>query len=202
VATEFHYSISTSFPNHTVNLAVLTAQIKTLPGGPTLLDHIDVAGDDLAVFTTTDLSGPQVTALAAIIVAHTGAGFTSGVQRLFSEAEQTSTATAFVTAATLTSGLLAAGDYTINWYCELSVATQDNTSLCVGSLSWDGTERASGANPLAFYVPASGAVTVTVADLTAPVFTVQFRRVGTANTARVRRIRLSIVPVPANITEN
>ena len=198
MATEFVYSILEDFPNQTVNLAVLTAQIKALPSGATLLDHIDVAGDDLTVFTTANLTTPQEDALDGVIAAHLGVGFVEGIQRLFAEAEQTNTTTTLNTAATLSSGLLDAGDYLLSWYGECSVQTTDNTSLCVVSVAWDGTERASGAGPLSFYMPFSGSVAVSMPALTQPTFTVQFRRAGTANTARVRRIRISITPLPAD----
>jgi hypothetical protein len=197
VATEFPYSIANDFPNDAVNVAVLTAEINAAGGG-SFLDHIDVGGDTVTVFTTTDLTAPQETGLDNVIAAHQGVGFVEGPQRLFSEAEQTTTSTTAQTAATLTSGLLAAGDYLLTWYAEISVQTADATSGAIASVLWDGTERGTHGNNLAFYQAFSGVVIVTVAALAAPVFAVQYRRAGTSNTARVRRMRLSISPIAAD----
>lgn len=194
MATEFTYSIANDFPNQTIDASVLTAEINASSIGP-VLEGITIDGDDVVITFDDDLSTGEETTLDGIVAAHQGDPFVEDIQKLFSEGVQTETGTTFVEAASLDSGLLAAGEYLITWYSEISVETGDNTSGVIARVLWNGTERAESAGNLSFYQSFGGSVIVDVNALAAPSLSVEFRRVGTANTARIRRIRLSIAPL-------
>lgn len=131
----------------------------------------------------------------AVVAAHTGEPFVQGIQKMFSEAVQTEAGTTYVEKASLLSGVLAGGEYQINWYAEISVDTADGTSGVLARVMWNGTERAEAANDLSFYQSFNGSVIVDVDAGTSPTLALELRRVGTPNIARVRRVRMSIQQV-------
>lgn len=198
MTTDFNYSIQNDFPNQTLDLAVLSAEVIQAIGTPALTG-VTVTGDNVLISFGDDLSLPQETTLDGVVAAHQGVGFIEGVQRLYSESEQTTTSATDQVAATLNSGILAAGDYLVTWYAEHSVLTQDNLSGVVSRVLWNGTERAASANQLSFYTSFSGSVIITVTALDTPTFEVQYRQAGLPNTARIRRIRLSITRLNTEI---
>lgn len=199
MATEFTFSITTDFPNQAVDASVLTAEInEAIDGSGITLEGINISGDSVVIEFSDDLTAPQETGLNAIIAAHQGQPFVMGIQSVTVEAEQTTTGTTFVEAASLVSGILAGGNYTVNWYCEVSVLTATANSGVLAQVMWNGTERAADANALEFYTSFSGSVIIEdVAPLAAPTLAINFRRAGVANTARIRRVRMSIVPTPS-----
>jgi hypothetical protein len=177
-------------PDAEVLAAQINAAITSAEVVGTILDDTTIT-----IQTDVDPSGADLTAIDAVCAAHTGTPFVNGVQKVFAEAVQTETGTAYVTKAALQSGYLRAADYLINWYAELAVAAADATSGVLGRVLWNGTERAESSNNTAFYDCFSGSVIVSADELSAPTLDVQLRRVGTSNTAQIRRIRLSIAPL-------
>ena len=141
MASSFQFSIENDFPNQAVDASVLTAEINAAAGGAAVVEGITIEGDTVTIEFDSDLSSGAEAALNAVIAAHQGTGFVEGVQRVFVEAEQTEPGTTYVTAGQLDSGILAAGDYLIGWYCEFSVLTANGTSGVAVQVTWNGTER-------------------------------------------------------------
>jgi hypothetical protein len=174
---------------------VLQAQINAVISSARCIGIVLNPGTCKLQFDATPSAG-DLALINSTCAAHVGNGFEAKIQKVFSEAVQTEAGTAYLDKASLVSGLLAGGDYLINWYCEISVALADLTSGALARVLWDGTERAECVNDLAFYTAFSGLVVVTQAQLSAPSLTIQLRRVGTVNTAQIRRVRLSVVLLP------
>lgn len=183
-------ALTQSMPDSEVLAAQINAAIASAECEGIILD----TGVCKLQFDLTPSAG-DLTLINNVCNAHTGVGYTRGVQTLFSEAVQTETGTAYVQKAALASGILAGGNYLVNWYCEIAVLTADATSGVLARVLWGGTERAESSNNVTFYGSFSGSVIVAVAALTAPTLAIELRRVGTANTAQIRRMRVSIAPL-------
>ena len=140
-------------------------------------------------------SAADLTAIDNVCAAHTGESFADGVQRDYTEAEQTVTSTTYQTMGGFQSGPLSGGDYLVTWYGEISVATADSTSGCLARFLYGGVERAESSNATSFYVSFSGSAIITVPALSRPILQMQLRRAGTTNTAKIRRIRIAMAPL-------
>lgn len=177
------------------NAGVLQAEINAAISSAQVIE-ISVAGGTVTIVTDTTPDAGDLVIIAAVCAAHTGEGFVTGVQKTNSEAVQTELGTSYVEKASLVSGKLSGGEYLINFYCEISVLAADATSGAQARVVWNGTERAEHANNLEQYTAFSGSVIVDADTLDAPTLAIELRRVGTVNTARIRRIRLSIAALP------
>lgn len=202
MATEFTYSITSDFPNSIVNLAVLQAEINANLIAPArTVEGIEASGDDVTIEFDDDLTAGQETSLNGIVAAHQGEGFVEVTQALYEEAEQTTSMTTYQEAAALDSGILKAGKYRLHWYAETSLAAVVATGRAVVRVMWNGSERGTDSNASDFYTSFSGTVIVDVDDLDAPTLSIEYRMAGTSATARVRRCRLFIEPLPADELE-
>lgn len=66
------YSVSGDFPNGQVQQAVLIHEIISSPSIATTLQGVNVVNNDCNIFFASALSGPETTALSAIVAAHEG----------------------------------------------------------------------------------------------------------------------------------
>ena len=196
----FPFSLSTDFPSG-LDASVLDAQIRASSISSAVLDGINIEGDVVTINFDDFLVFADSETLKALVAAHDGSGFEESVQLLLSEGEQTNTTTTFAEAARIDSGFLRAGYYLILFTCELAVETNNGTSGCEVQLEWNGAERAIHRSGESLYTTFSIPVTLEVNDLATPSLVMNFRRIGTANTAKVRRIRMSITPVMQDVQE-
>jgi hypothetical protein len=190
-------ALTTSWPN----IEVLEAQIgAAITSAKCVSTFSTVATGTLVLQFNVTPSAADLTAIDNVCNTHTGVGYVRGAQTLFSEGVQTEPGTTYVTKATLQSGLLAGGNYLVSFYSELAVVTADSTSGVSARILWAGVERAESSNNLTFYTSFSGSVILAANALDAPSLVLQLRRVGTANTAQVRRIRFAIAPIESPVT--
>jgi hypothetical protein len=197
MAYEIVKNVPAGFPaltQPTPNSEVLAVQINAAITSAQCVGVIQDPGICKLQFDVQPSAG-DLTAINTVCSTHTGVGFTRGVQTLFSEAVQTEPGTTYVQKAALQSGILLGGNYLVNWYCEIAVTAADSTSGVLARAMWGGTERAESSNNLAFYASFNGSVIVPVAALATPSLAIELRRVGTTNTAQIRRIRFSIAPL-------
>lgn len=194
MATQFQYSVTNDFPNQAVDLTVFQLEIEASSITATV-EGVTINGDDVTIDFDTDLTVDEETTLDGVVAAHQGTGLVEGVQRAQANAEQTNATTTNATAVELQSGPLKAGDYLVSWYCEISMESDIDGSGIFCQVLWNGVERAFDSTAQSNYTSFSGAVVVPSNDLDAPALDIVFRRVGAANTARIRRCRVSISPL-------
>jgi hypothetical protein len=174
---------------------VLEAQVSAAISSAKIVGMIFGSAASVVLQFNVAPSAADLTAIDTVCNAHTGVGYVDAAQTLFSEAVQTEPGTTYVTKATLQSGPLAAGNYLVSFYSEIAVVTADSTSGVSARVLWAGVERAESSNNLTFYNSFSGSVILAAAALDTPSLVMQLRRVGTANTAQIRRIRFAIAPM-------
>lgn len=173
---------------------VLQAQVNAAIASADCL-AVTIGGGSVLMTFDVEPSAGDKTLIDNVCAVHTGEPFVQAIQKTFSEAVQTEPGTTYVQKASLMSGPLAGGEYLITWYCEISVqAAGGTTSGALARVMWNGTERAEHSNSSDFYTSFSGAVIVGALVLETPALVVELRRIGTNNTARIRRIRMSISP--------
>lgn len=180
------------FPNHSVNAPVLAAQIAAAALSVPLIGQPQLTGSSAVLNFTGTLSAADVTALNAIVAAHTGAAFGATITQASDTTDSTNATTTFATKLTLTAGPLPAGVYLGAWACEhyldVLVANQgtDTQLLYNGSVLYEDTWNQ--AFPHLF----GGALPFTVIDGAQVVLTLQFKLLSAAALAHCRRARLAI----------
>ena len=141
-----------------------------------------------------DLSVPGKAALDAVIAAHTGVALVETPQRENSLAEQTEATTTPLDVCTMSVAAVRGGNWQVTFYCEISVEDIVNNSGVFVRLFIDGAERAFSSSSSDQYQSFSGAALLTYSDGDTPELILQIQRVGAANTAKVRRCQVAIVP--------
>jgi len=196
--TTYNYDLQIDFPNQAVNTDVLTAEIEG-SSITTALVGISVLNDDVDITFVDALSGADKTTLDGIVAAHQGVAFSDTVQRVFSEAESTTTDTSYQEKLTLSTGPLPEGDYLISWYCEIGVDTLLGGSGVFAQVTYNGTERGFTSSSSDFYRSFSGSAIVQLSAGDSPTIAINWRRVGASNTAKIRRARLLVaMQAPVN----
>lgn len=190
------YNIANDFPNQAVDTEVLLAEINGSSIGPGHNYSVNDDGTDITIEAEPDLDAGEVTVLDGIVAAHQGVPFVDGTQRVSALAEQTNATTTFEDAVALQSGPLRAGTYLVTFSYEISQQNLLSTSGCQARLNWNGgTEVATSVTTLDTYDLRGVSATIDVGDGDTPLLTLQWRRVGLANTARIRRCRISLSPM-------
>jgi hypothetical protein len=198
-ATKYTYSITNDFPNDLVASNKLSIEIEASSIVGTL-ERIDTVGDDCDIWFADALSGGDQTTLNGLVAAHSGSEYTSVKDGyLYSEAESSTTGTAWLQKAYYAVGNVAAGDYWVEWYCE--VKTTDNTNpMCLRVRQDDTTTLgetsfvpdSSGNNG---WVSQSGFAKVTLSNGDY-VFDMDYCSLGTGKTeVSIRRARIRLIKV-------
>jgi len=120
------------------------------------------------------------------------------VQKAVASNEQTNSTNTWETALELVSGPLEAGEYEVGFSCEIAQLNADVNSGVQARVLYNGSEAQSMVANFNIYDVRSASTPVTVDNFDAPIIEIQFRRIGTSNTARIRRCRLSITPIYDN----
>lgn len=176
------------------NLGVLQAQVRAVVTSATLIEVSAGSGVLTMVFDVAPSAG-DLTLIDGVCAAHTGEGFTMGIQKATDMSEQTNSTTTFEEALSLVSGILAAADYQLQVSFEFKVQNSVASSGVQVEVLLNGVERVSFSSDLITYDARYIAAPVTFDDLDTPTISVQFRRAGAANDALIRRVRVAIVPL-------
>lgn len=182
------------------HLGVFQADVRAVVTSATLID-VSAGSGVLTMNFDVSPSAGDLTLIDGVCAAHTGVGFTGGIQKAADMSEQTNSTNVLAEALALNSGPLAAGDYQLQVSFEFKVQNAVAGSGVQAEVQLDGIERASFATDVTVYDARYIAAPVTFSDLDAPVISVQFRRVGAANDALIRRVRIAIVPLPVSAGE-
>lgn len=210
MATTFDFDIATDFPNGAVDLTVLTAELEgsTITAdlvGVTLIASQPPGGigdppppiDTCRIEWDTDLTPAEEITQATIVGDHQGVPFEDGVQRETVLPEQTNGSSDYadLVAAVLASDPLEAGEYTLSVSFELAVLNATAGSGAQAQVRFNGAEVALASSGLNVFDMRSASQPVAVQAGDTPTIDIRLRRVGAANTARIRRVRISLAPV-------
>jgi hypothetical protein len=148
-----------------------------------------------------DPSAADLTTIDGIVATHTGAAFSPTLQRVVVDAEASSDTGTEDVRATLSTGPLPKGTYSLTWYCELSLTSASTTAGVRGLMYYTRsgaarTELSQTNVGVSYWVPLAGGVSEDVVDGGSYVFELAYLRFGAAgNAARIRRARISWVRI-------
>lgn len=214
MATTFDFDIATDFPNGAVDLTVLTAELEGSTigseSGANLVGISLIASqppgdigdppppiDTCRIEWDTDLTPAEEMTQATIVGDHQGVPFEDGVQRVTALAEQVNALSDYanLVAAELESAPLDGGEYMLSVSFELAALNVVAGSGAQAQVRFNGSEVALASTDLNVYDVRSVSQPVAVQAGDTPTIDVRCRRVGAANTARIRRVRISLAPV-------
>jgi hypothetical protein len=191
----YSYSLQNDFPNQAVDLTVLTVEIEN-SSIAAVLAGINLIGDTVEIFFDVALSPTDEATLDGIVANHQGIPFNNGPQRVNVIAAQDNATNVPQTAATLAADPIGTEQYQLAFYCELRVQNNTNNGQARFEILVDGQEVASGGvEGVGFFDARSGALVINTSRGASPLVELRFFRAGQNDTAQVRRIRLSLVPL-------
>jgi hypothetical protein len=121
--TKYTYSITGDFPNDAVAIEKLVVEIDD-SSITTALDHVETAGDVCDIWFDDALSGGDETTLDGLVAAHDGVSPVGTVgSYVSSEGESSTTSTDWTEKLTCEPGWFRAGDYAVDWSCEVKSST-------------------------------------------------------------------------------
>jgi len=176
-----------------VNKAVLQQEMVDAGLSAT---HVATTDTECIITFSVLLDQADVLNADSVVAAHAGTGFGSTIQREIDESEDSDDTGAEVVKVTLNTGVMPAGNYSLDWYMELALTTSTGGSgsrgyLYVTKNGGTRTERArmvSGDNQ---WRNMSGGIPQVVNDGDQYVFELAFERIGSSgNAARARRARI------------
>jgi hypothetical protein len=181
----------TEFPNSAVNVPVLNAQIAAASLSVPLIST-QLTGASVLLTFTGELSAGDITALNAVVAAHTGVPFGSTLVQSSDLTDTTTSSTSYVSKLVLNAGPLPAGTYLGSFACEhyldtLVASTGSEAQLLynTGVLYEDTWNQAY---PHLF----GSAIPFTVIDGAMVTLELKYKALG-AVTVHCRRARLGIV---------
>lgn len=190
------YTISTEITSGLLNSDLLTQEIEDDVGITTALTRIDSSGDDLDIYFVSALSGAEITALDALVLAHSGVVTLDMFQRNEENTTSTDTLESFVTKNSLTMSPVRKGLYRIMWSCETQMQTGGIGDFVQIRVRIDTNNKA-----LSFWNEAdwhlhSGFDFIKFKEGETPNVELQFRKQGGgADTAEIRRAKLTVEKV-------
>jgi hypothetical protein len=184
----------TEFPNHVVNSPVLAAQIVAASLSVPLAGQPQLTGSAVVLTFTGELSASDITALNAVVAAHTGAVFGSTLVQATDTSDTTTSGSAYVTKLTLNAGPLPAGTYLGTLDCEHFLDTLVASTFSDALLSYNGSALYEDSWEQAVPHVFSVVVPFTVVDGATVTLLLQYKNVG-AVTVHCRRARLCIAKI-------
>lgn len=180
-----------------VNESVLTQEIADESSITTALDYINRAANQLDVYFVSALSAPEITALDAVVAAHTGVAVSLAFRFKEVNGAQTTTLETFQNAATLTPLVgLAKGPYKLSWTCELRVTVSGSLDSRVAvRFQVDGSSKSNTASNSTLWQCHSGWDRYFANANEKPALTLDYRRdpgLGGDDTVEIRKVRLGI----------
>lgn len=197
------YSIATETASGSVLTTLLTQEIEDDATITTDLDYINTAGDVLDIYFASTLSGPEVTALDAVVAAHDAES--TSLQYRFKEenAAQTTTLETYQNAATLTPAKgLKNGVYRMAWTCEHRITASGALNGRIQTrFRIDSNTKSNTASVSEQWECHSGWDRYFADEGEKPVLTLDYRRdpaVGGDDTVEIRKVRLSMEYLGSN----
>lgn len=191
------YSIATETATGAVAPPSLRQEILDDAGITTAFDYINTAGDVLDIYFTGTLSGAEITALDAVVLAHTAAA--TALDFRFSEENgaQTTTLETYQNADTLTPVVgLKKGVYRLSWTCEHRITPSGALNSRVQTrFRVDGNTKSNTASVSEQWECHSGWDRYFANEGEKPSLTLDYRRdpaVGGDDTVEIRKVRLGI----------
>lgn len=189
--------IANDTANGVVNSTLLTQEIEDDATITTALDYINTDGNQLDVYFVSVLSGPEITALDALVSAHTGVDVSLSFRFKEENGAQTTTLETFQNAITLTPTTgLAQGPYKLSWTCELRVTpTGPKDSRVHVRFRVDTNTKSNTAEESEQWVCHSGWDRYFAKENEKPALTLDYRRdpaLGGNDTVEIRKVRLGI----------
>lgn len=182
------YSISTDFPDGSVNYTQFRQEIEAQIISPPYLYH-EANGDEVTLYFDGALSSEQEDALDALVAAHHPASTTQFAQTAASLAESATSSTSWVQKLGLPLPPMRNGDYQFSWYCEVA----KNTAAGVAAqVTYNGNEQAYSSWGESQYHSFSGTVVATMKEGNAPTLALNVKALG-AGEVKIRRARFSVV---------
>lgn len=182
------------FPNHVVNGPVLAAQILAASLSVPLVGQPQLTGSAVVLTFTGTLLAADITALNAVVAAHTGAQFGSTLTQVSDQTETTTAGGVYVSKLTVTAGPLPAGTYLGTLECEHFLDTVVANAYSDVLLSYNGAafheDTWALTTPHVFCLASA----FTVVDGASITLLMQFKNSG-AVTAHCRRARIVIAKV-------
>jgi len=190
------YNIATETANGRVNSAMLTDEV-IVAGLSVALAYINTENGTLEIFFAAPLTGSDIIALDAVVLAHQGV-IVSAIFRMWKNDAVQSTALETYQSALLRTPVtaLAPGAYRVQWYWETRiVVTGPLNSRCQTRMVYNGTVVGQCSCGTEGWMSMSGWDRIVgVAEGLLPTFEVEFRRdpvVGGNDTCEIRRVRMS-----------
>jgi len=202
MSTKYTYSIASDTANGVVNSSVLINEIDADPGITTELDgyRVDTSNDVLDIYFVTALSGSEVTALNAVVLAHQGVATSPVWQKWEDGGSQGTTSENWTTAMQRTAMAVSGGTYRISWNYELRiVATGAVNSKAASRVKVDGSIKGFFFAADEEWIGYSGWDFKKFTAGETPQILIEFRRdptVGGNDTIEIKRVKISIELMP------
>jgi len=190
------YTIATETANGTINQEMLEVEIAADAGITTALNYTGTAEGDLDIFFVATLSGAEITALDAVVLAHQGTTTISTWQKWEDNTVQSTTLETWQNALQRTAAAAIGGTYKLEWNFELRLASAGPlNSKAGGRFSSDSNFKGIFHVADEEWVGYSGWDFITLAEGDTPQLKLEFRRdptIGGNDTAEIRRCKMSI----------
>lgn len=186
----------TSLGGNSVNANILKQEFEDA-GLTVTVQGVSVSASVVNAQFAGDPTSGDLSAIDAVIAAHTGGDFAATLQRAISEAADSDDTGDEIEKVSLDTGALPAGIYLLGWYLELATTTTTGTSGARGRLQvtkngGTQTERAQSNAENDQWDPMSGSLSEEVVDGDSYEFALTFERIGVSgNAARAQRGRLT-----------
>lgn len=192
------YSIAVDTLNGAADLTTLLIEIQADAGITTALDsnHIEATGDVLSVFFVTALSAGELTALDAVVAAHTGVAASVDFQFWESNPSQSTSLETPQPGLSRTAPAMTGGIYEVKYNCELRIVpTGPVNSKARAQFSTDANIKGSHAVVETEWSTFSGWDRQVLSTGDAPVFLIEFWRdptVGGNDSIEIRKMRIGL----------
>ena len=194
------YSISGETSAGNLNRRRLRKEIEDAVTITATLDYMNSTGDVLDIYFDTTLTAGEITALDALLAAHTGPNTSSGYQFWELNPAESTLLQTWQTAMTRTASALAQGTYKFSWYFELRVVPVGPlNSRAAARFRIDANIKGSVAMDKDDWVAYSGWDRYVAEEAETPVVDIQFRQddvVGGNDSIEIRKMKMSIERIP------
>jgi len=185
-------------PSGQPNLSIFTEEVadESLSVQPF---SIYEAGTNIQLQWSSLPVAADITAIDALVTAHTGGAFSGSKQSAVAEAEDTNDTTTESVRVTLDAGKLPPGDYLVVWSCELCVTSVIASSgvqanFYVTKNGGSRSEQGQAGTDVNVYDTRAASAILTVLAGDSYKFELGYKRIGAANTAKMQRARIYLKP--------
>ncbi len=194
--TPYTYSKQNDFPNQAVNIAALDAEIEADAAINIALVGTEVHLDDVTITFVDALPPAEETALNAVVAAHSGLPLVDSAIRVQNLSEQTTADGngTWTEALLLTPNPLQGGSWQVTWNAEIALDAILANSGVQARLLVDGIERSLTTSRDDQWVHFAGSALLSLNSGDAPPVKLEFQRAGVANTVKIRRCQIALIP--------